>query len=329
MLETRKADTHWKAKGLDLSAILFMPQVPSRIARRCMIAQDHGLDQALDYKLIDHAREAIDHGTPVEFKLPIRNVHRTVGAMLSGEIARKYGSTGLPDNTIRFKFTGSAGQSFGAFLAKGVTLELEGDANDYVGKGLSGGMLVIYPPRASTFRPEENILIGNVVLYGATSGEAYFNGVAGERFAVRNSGATTVAEGVGDHGCEYMTRGLVVVLGKTGRNFAAGMSGGIAYVLDEKGDFAERRCNTASVDLEPLTEEDDIKTLRNLIVNHVDRTGSVRGTFILESWEQMLPKFIKIYPHEYKRVLGVPRKGEQPAAPVPVPHAVSARTVLA
>ena len=329
MLETRKADTHWKAKGLDLSAILFMPQVPSRIARRCMIAQDHGLDQALDYKLIDHAREAIDHGTPVEFKLPIRNVHRTVGAMLSGEIARKYGSTGLPDNTIRFKFTGSAGQSFGAFLAKGVTLELEGDANDYVGKGLSGGMLVIYPPRASTFRPEENILIGNVVLYGATSGEAYFNGVAGERFAVRNSGATTVAEGVGDHGCEYMTRGLVVVLGKTGRNFAAGMSGGIAYVLDEKGDFAERRCNTASVDLEPLTEEDDIKTLRNLIVNHVDRTGSVRGTFILESWEQMLPKFIKIYPHEYKRMLGMPRKGEQPAAPVPVPQAVSARTVLA
>ena len=329
MLETRKADTHWKAKGLDLSAILFMPEVPSRIARRCMIAQDHGLDQALDYKLIDHAREAIDHGTPVEFKLPIRNVHRTVGAMLSGEIARKYGSTGLPDNTIKFKFTGSAGQSFGAFLAKGVTLELEGDANDYVGKGLSGGMLVIYPPRASTFRPEENILIGNVVLYGATSGEAYFNGVAGERFAVRNSGATTVAEGVGDHGCEYMTRGLVVVLGKTGRNFAAGMSGGIAYVLDENGDFAERRCNTASVDLEPLTEEDDIKTLRNLIVNHVDRTGSVRGKFILESWEQMLPKFIKIYPHEYKRVLGVPRTGEQPAAPVPVPQAVSARTVLA
>jgi glutamate synthase domain-containing protein 3 len=329
MLETRKADTHWKAKGLDLSAILFMPQVPSRIARRCMIAQDHGLDQALDYKLIDHAREAIDHGTPVEFKLPIRNVHRTVGAMLSGEIARKYGSTGLPDNTIKFKFTGSAGQSFGAFLAKGVTLELEGDANDYVGKGLSGGMLAIYPPRASTFRPEENILIGNVVLYGATSGEAYFNGVAGERFAVRNSGATTVAEGVGDHGCEYMTKGLVVVLGKTGRNFAAGMSGGIAYVLDEKGDFAERRCNTASVDLEPLTEEDDIKTLRDLIVNHVDRTGSVRGTFILESWEQMLPKFIKIYPHEYKRMLGMPRKGEQPAAPVPVPQAVSARTVLA
>jgi glutamate synthase domain-containing protein 3 len=329
MLETRKADTHWKAKGLDLSAILFMPQVPSRIARRCMIAQDHGLDQALDYKLIDHAREAIDNGTPVEFKLPIRNVHRTVGAMLSGEIARKYGSTGLPDNTIKFKFTGSAGQSFGAFLAKGVTLELEGDANDYVGKGLSGGMLAIYPPRASTFRPEENILIGNVVLYGATSGEAYFNGVAGERFAVRNSGATTVAEGVGDHGCEYMTKGLVVVLGKTGRNFAAGMSGGIAYVLDENGDFAERRCNTASVDLEPLTEEDDIKTLRDLIVNHVDRTGSVRGTFILESWEQMLPKFIKIYPHEYKRMLGMPRKGEQPAAPVPVPQAVSARTVLA
>src|SRR5580700_2535163 len=248
-IEMRKAIDHWKARGLNFSTILYNPQVPRRVGRRCVIAQDHGLDQALDYKLIDHARDAVEHGTRVEFRLPIRNVHRTVGAMLSGEIARRYGSAGLPDDTIRFQFTGSAGQSFGAFLAKGVTLTLEGDANDYVGKGLSGGRLIVYPPRDSTFLPEENILIGNVVLYGATSGEAYFNGMAGERFAVRNSGATAVVEGTGDHGCEYMTRGTVVVLGKCGRNFAAGMSGGLAYVLDEKGDFAEKRCNTAGVGL--------------------------------------------------------------------------------
>src|SRR5579871_1871979 len=238
MLEPRHAIDHWKAKGIDLSAILHNPQMPSRIARRCVEAQDHGLDQALDYKLIDHAGDALANGTPIEIVLPIRNVHRTVGAMLSGEIARKYGSAGLPHDTIKFQFTGSAGQSFGAFLARGVTLELEGDANDYVGKGLSGGRLIVYPPRNSGFLPEENILIGNVVLYGATSGEAYLNGMAGERFAVRNSGATAVVEGLGDHGCEYMTKGLVVVLGKTGRNFAAGMSGGIAYVLDQTGSFS-------------------------------------------------------------------------------------------
>src|SRR5262249_42846091 len=228
MLDARHAVDHWKAKGLDLSTILYNPRVPSRIARRCVEAQDHGLQQALDYKLIDHAREALESQTPIEIKLPIRNTHRTVGAMLSGEIARRYGSAGLPDNTIHFQFSGSAGQSFGAFLAKGVTLELEGDGNDYVGKGLSGGRLIVYPPRASTFQPEENIVIGNVALYGATSGEAFFNGMAGERFAVRNSGAKAVVEGLGDHGCEYMTRGMVVVLGKCGRNFAAGMSGGIA-----------------------------------------------------------------------------------------------------
>jgi glutamate synthase domain-containing protein 3 len=275
-----------------------------------MVPQDHGLSQALDYKLIDHAREAIDNGMPVEFKLPIRNVHRTVGAMLSGEIARRYGSAGLPDDTIKFQFNGSAGQSFGAFLAKGVTLELEGDANDYVGKGLSGGKLIVYPPRASTFLPEENIVIGNVALYGATSGEAYFNGVAGERFAVRNSGATAVVEGVGDHGCEYMTKGLVAVLGKVGRNFAAGMSGGIAYVLDEKGDFAEKRCNHAGVDLEAL-EPQDVQSLRTLIEKHVEATGSPRGEWILQNWAGMLPKFVKIFPHEYKRVLGIARKKQE------------------
>jgi glutamate synthase (NADPH) large chain len=312
MLEARKALDHWKAKGLDLSMILYNPPTPSRIARRCIQSQDHGLDEALDFKLIDHAKEALEHGRKVEFKLPIRNVHRTVGAMLSGEIARRYGSAGLPENTIKFQFNGSAGQSFGAFLANGVTLELEGDANDYVGKGLSGGRLIVYPPKSSTFQPEENILIGNVALYGATSGEAFFNGMAGERFAVRNSGATAVVEGLGDHGCEYMTNGLVVVLGKCGRNFAAGMSGGIAYVLDEKGDFGEKRCNTAAVDLEPLPEQDDEKLLA-LIAQHVEGTGSPRGQWVIENWEEMRSKFIKVFPHEYKRVLGVPR-ASAPAA---------------
>jgi glutamate synthase domain-containing protein 2/glutamate synthase domain-containing protein 1/glutamate synthase domain-containing protein 3 len=307
MLDARKAVDHWKAKGLDLSLLLYNPQAPSRVARRCVQAQDHGLDQALDYKLIDHARDAIEGGEPVLIKLPIRNVHRTVGAMLSGEIARRHGSAGLPDGTIHFQFTGSAGQSFGAFLAHGVTLELEGDANDYVGKGLSGGKLIVYPPRASTFLPEENIVIGNVALYGATSGEAFLNGVAGERFAVRNSGATAVVEGLGDHGCEYMTNGLVVVLGKVGRNFAAGMSGGIAFVLDEKGDFAEKRCNTAAVDLEPVGEE-DAGMLQGLICRHFEATCSPRGKWILENWDQMLPKFIKVFPHEYKRVLGISRE---------------------
>ena len=301
-IEARHAVEHWKAHGLDFSSILYNPPVPSRVGRRCMIPQDHGLDQALDYKLIDHAREAIDSLTPIEIKLPIRNVHRTVGAMLSGEIARKYGAAGLGDDTIRFHFTGSAGQSFGAFLAKGVTLQLEGDANDYVGKGLSGGRLIVYPPAGSTFLPEENILIGNVALYGATSGEAFLNGMAGERFAVRNSGATAVVEGLGDHGCEYMTRGLVVVLGRTGRNFAAGMSGGIAYVLDEAGDFAEQRCNGAAVDLEAIPAEDEVKLI-DLISRHAEYTQSPRARWVLDNWEQMLPKFIKVFPHEYKRIL--------------------------
>jgi glutamate synthase (NADPH/NADH) large chain len=226
--------------------------------------------------------------------------------MLSGEVARRFGSAGLPDNTVHFNFNGSAGQSFGAFLARGITLELEGDANDYVGKGLSGGRLIVYPPKSSTFQPEENILIGNVALYGATSGEAYFNGMGGERFAVRNSGATAVVEGLGDHGCEYMTNGLVVVLGKCGRNFAAGMSGGIAYVLDEKGDFAEKRCNTLAVDLEPVPDEDEARLLA-LIERHADCTQSPRAKWVIDNWEQMRPKFIKVFPHEYKRVLGVER----------------------
>jgi glutamate synthase (NADPH/NADH) large chain len=227
--------------------------------------------------------------------------------MLSGEIARRYGSAGLSDDTIRVQFTGCAGQSFGAFLANGVTLALEGAANDYVGKGLSGGKLIIYHDRKSEFVPEENILIGNVCLYGATSGEAFFGGMAGERFAVRNSGATAVVEGVGDHGCEYMTNGLVVVLGGTGRNFAAGMTGGIAYVLDRAGDFASVRCNRAEVDLEPVTHARDIEILHHLISRHAELTGSPQAKWILDNWAATLPQFIKVFPHEYKRVLGIPR----------------------
>jgi glutamate synthase domain-containing protein 3 len=248
--------------------------------------------------LIELARDAIEQRKPIDIAMHIRNVHRTVGAMLSGEIARRYGSEGLPTDTIHCRFNGSAGQSFGAFLTSGVTLELEGDANDYVGKGLSGGHLIVYPPRSSTFLPEQNILIGNVALYGATGGEAYFNGVAGERFAVRNSGATAVVEGTGDHGCEYMTRGTVVVLGKCGRNFAAGMSGGFAYVLDEAGDFAEKRCNLSSVDLVAIGEDEEI--VRALIEKHVATTASPRGQWVLENWAQMLPKFLKVYPRDLR-----------------------------
>jgi Glutamate synthase domain 2 len=318
-LEMRDAVDHWKAKGLDLSAILYNPEVPAKVGRRCLIPQDHGLEQALDHKLIEHAKEALESQKKVEIKMPIRNIHRTVGAMLSGEIARRYGSAGLPDDTIRIHFTGSAGQSFGAFLSKGVTMTLEGDANDYVGKGLSGGKLVVYPPRASSFVPEENILIGNVVLYGATSGEAFFNGVAGERFAVRNSGATAVVEGVGDHGCEYMTKGLVVVLGKTGRNFAAGMSGGIAYVLDEAGDFATARCNLGGVDLEPVVEPNDVTQLHELIRRHAELTGSPKAKWVLDNWYTVLPRFVKVFPQEYKRVLGIQPAAMRVAAPLSNP----------
>jgi glutamate synthase (NADPH/NADH) large chain len=310
MIEMRPAVDHWKAKGLDFSQILFNPQVPARVGRRCTIAQDHGLDQALDSKLIGYAKDAIENGTPVEFKLPIRNVDRTVGAMLSGEIARRHGSKGLDPGTIHFSFTGSAGQSFGAFLTSGVTLELEGDANDYVGKGLSGGTIIVYPPRTSTFLPENNILIGNVVLYGATSGETFFNGRAGERFAVRNSGATAVVEGVGDHGCEYMTKGLVICLSDTGKNFAAGMTGGFAYVLDENGEFQRTRCNRESVDLERVEDDKDIETLRYWIARHAEVTGSPRASWILDKWPFMQPKFVKVFPHEYRRVLGIIPKKE-------------------
>ncbi len=312
-LDMRPAIDHWKARGLDFSAILYNPKVAKSVGRRCLIGQDHGLDQALDYKLIEHALPALERGEQVKFELPIRNIHRTVGAMLSGEIAKRHGSQGLADDAIQFKFHGSAGQSFGAFLAKGVTLTLEGDANDYVGKGLSGGKVVVYPPRVSTFVPEENIVVGNVVLYGATTGTAFFNGRAGERFAVRNSGATAVVEGVGDHGCEYMTKGCVVVLGSTGRNFAAGMSGGVAYVLDETGAFASTLCNRSSVDLDPVEEEDE-KVIRGLIEEHVAATQSPRGSWVLANWDTMRGKFLKIFPHDMKRVLGIPRQTAKTAA---------------
>ncbi|MBC7925516.1 MAG: glutamate synthase large subunit [Bryobacteraceae bacterium] len=305
LLEMQGAVDHWKASGLDFSSILYNPRMPARVGRRCLIRQEHALEQSLDYHLITHAQEALESRHPIEFRMPIRNIHRTVGGMLSGEVARRWGSAGLPDGTIRFYLTGSAGQSFGAFLARGITLTLEGDANDYVGKGLSGGRIIVFPPKQSNFVPEENILIGNVVLYGATSGEAFFNGMAGERFAVRNSGATAVVEGVGDHGCEYMTKGLVVVLGRTGKNFAAGMSGGFAYVLDETGDFQATRCNKSQVDLEPLSA-DDINPLRNLIQRHVELTNSPRGQWILEHWGGMLDKFVKVFPKEYRRALGAP-----------------------
>ena len=283
MLDTQPAVDHWKARGIDLSAILFNPELPSRVARRCVQAQDHGLGVALDHTLIKQSIPALENRTPVEIEVPVRNVHRTVGAMLSGEIARRYGSEGLPDDTIRVRLTGSAGQSFGAFLAKGVTLTLSGEANDYVGKGLSGGRIIVSPPAGSRFAAEENILIGNVALYGATSGEAFFNGVAGERFAVRNSGATAVVEGVGDHGCEYMTNGLVVILGSCGRNFAAGMSGGTAYVFDDKAEFTEERCNLGSVDLEPVIEPADVKMVKDLVERHLALTGSRRARKILDA----------------------------------------------
>jgi glutamate synthase (NADPH/NADH) large chain len=306
-IEASLADAHWKAKGIDLSSILYAPTVPSRVARRKIQAQDHGLDQALDHALIAKAAPALESKTPVTGNFAIRNVHRTVGGMLGGQIARRYGSAGLPDNTIHFKFEGSAGQSFGAFVPSGVTLELEGDSNDYLGKGLSGGRIIAYPPKTSFFLPEESILVGNVVLYGATSGEVFLNGIAGERFAVRNSGAVSVVEGVGDHGCEYMTNGTVVVLGTTGRNFAAGMSGGRAFVFDDQGDFSTRRCNKASVDLEPLATDEDVAEVRALLERHRDYTGSPRAAWILEHWTEAQSKFIKVFPHEYKRVLGVER----------------------
>jgi glutamate synthase domain-containing protein 2/glutamate synthase domain-containing protein 1/glutamate synthase domain-containing protein 3 len=302
MLRFADLSGHWKAKGLDLSVILHKPQVGPHVAIRNVQKQDHGLDAALDNQLLKLAAPALEHGKTVRAELPINNVNRTVGTMLSSEIARKHGHAGLPDGSIHFKFTGSAGQSFGCFLAHGVTLELEGDANDYCAKGLSGGRVIVYPPRNSTFIAEENIIAGNVIAYGAIAGEIYLRGVVGERFCVRNSGAEAVVEGVGDHGCEYMTGGRVVVIGPTGRNFAAGMSGGIAYVYDASGQFNDL-CNREMVALERPDKPEDVSTIRRLLQNHRKFTASPVAKAILDDFEQELKWFVKVMPTDYRRVL--------------------------
>ena len=340
-LNQRRAIEHYKAKGIDLARLLAKPDAPPGVATHNSERQNHHLDKILDRRLIELAQPALSQRRPVRMEMPICNVNRTTGAMLSGEVAKRFGHAGLAEDTISVTFRGSAGQSFGAFLARGISFELIGEANDYTGKGLSGGRLAIYPPPESAIVPEDNIVIGNTVLYGAISGECYFRGVAGERFAVRNSGAIAVVEGVGDHGCEYMTGGIVVCLGRTGRNFAAGMSGGIAYVLDEEGDF-ERRCNLAMVKLEPVKAEDeslerlarpgrnleahgrvdvmrdmtrfDAERLKSLIEKHVRYTGSARGQRVLEDWDSCMPQFVKVMPVDYYRALRE-MKLAQPADP--------------
>jgi glutamate synthase (NADPH) large chain len=330
MLDRVKLISHAKANGLDFSKLFTRPDVPASVKLYNCEEQDHKIHDIIDRKLIAQSQPALETGARVRVKMPIRNTDRTTGAMLSGEIAKRYGHHGLPHDTIVAQFTGTAGQSFGAFLARGVTFELEGDANDYVGKGLSGGRLVVRPPAQSGIVPEQSIVVGNTVLYGAIEGECYFRGVAGERFAVRNSGAIAVIEGAGDHCCEYMTGGVVVVLGRTGRNFAAGMSGGIAYVLDEDGTFASR-CNLAMVELEPMPGEEDINArvfhhardleahglvdimsdlgsfdghrLHHLIARHARYTGSSVAAQILAKWKSYYPKFRKVMPVEYRRAL--------------------------
>ena len=329
-LDMQRALSHWKTDGLDFSRIFYKPEVDDTTAVFHCESQDHGLEHALDHVLIAQAQPALENGQAVQINTPVRNVNRTFGAMLSGQVAKRYGHKGLPDDTIAIHATGTAGQSFGAFLAQGVSIELEGEGNDYVGKGMSGGRIAIYPPKDCPIDPAENIIVGNTVLYGAISGECYFNGVAGERFAVRNSGAIAVVEGVGDHGCEYMTGGVVVVLGKTGRNFAAGMSGGIAYVLDEAGSF-DQLCNLSMVELEPIPAEDDsletiahqggdmethgrvhimtdmtrhdAQRLKHLIQNHKHYTGSQRAQHILDNWQHYLPLFVKVMPVDYRAAL--------------------------
>ncbi|MBU9889565.1 MAG: glutamate synthase large subunit [Candidatus Omnitrophica bacterium] len=302
LLEVNDAVRHYKTLGLDFSKVLMKPEVPEGGAVRCVRAQEHDLSLSLDPALIQKAASALEFKQPVVIEQKIRNYNRTVGTTLSYEVAKRYGSEGLPEDTLRVKFTGSAGQSFGAFLAHGITFELEGDANDYCGKGLSGGRIIVYPPRAATFRPQDNIITGNVNLFGATGGEFYIHGRAGERFAVRNSGALAVVEGVGDHGCEYMTGGRVIILGETGVNFAAGMSGGIAYVLDE-GQLFDTRCNLEMVEIEPVVGTDSEKFLKTCIERHVKFTGSQYARSILASWEEMLPRFVKVMPMDYKKAL--------------------------
>ncbi|MEN9768603.1 MAG: hypothetical protein RLZZ180_233, partial [Pseudomonadota bacterium] len=318
LLDMGKGISHWKAKGLDFSRLFHQPAVPSDVPRLHVMTQDHGLDKALDVRLIDKSRAALDKGEKVQFMEVARNVNRTVGAMLSGELVRRQ-PNGLPDDTLRIQLEGTGGQSFGAFLAQGITLYLIGDANDYTGKGLSGGRVVVRPSLDFRGAASRNIIVGNTVMYGATSGEAFFAGVAGERFAVRLSGATAVVEGTGDHGCEYMTGGTVAVLGPTGRNFAAGMSGGIAYVYDEDGQFAAR-CNPTMVALEKVLtaaeqqaqvdrkiwhrDQSDEAQLRKLLEDHFKWTGSQRARALLDEWDSARLKFVKVFPNEYKRALG-------------------------
>ncbi|MGH2967877.1 MAG: glutamate synthase-related protein, partial [Solirubrobacteraceae bacterium] len=308
LLRAGEAIEHWKARGVDLTHVLTMPEVPEGTPLRRLRPQDSPLPGALDWKLIEAAKEAIDHRRLVTGEFPIRNVNRTVGGLLSSAVTDVHGAGGLPPETIRFTLRGSAGQSFGAWLAPGVELTLVGDANDYTGKGLSGGVLAVLPPDDAAFVAEDNVVIGNTVLYGATAGRAFFRGLAGERFAVRNSGASAVVEGVGDHGCEYMTGGRAVILGPTGRNFAAGMSGGIAYVLDPDGTF-ESRCNMGLVGFDEISESDEIE-LHELIEEHHLRTRSAVAARVLRDWEATLPRFRKVMPHDYKRALAEPAEHE-------------------
>jgi glutamate synthase (NADPH/NADH) large chain len=302
VLETNKAIKHWKAEGLDLSALLYQPDLPEKVGRYATIKQDHGLQQTLDaQELLPRCENAIETGEPVEVSTAIRNIHRATGTIIGSAISRKYGAEGLPEDTITLNFQGSAGQSFGAFIPKGMTLKLIGDSNDFVGKGLSGGKIIVKPAVDSTFLPEKNIIIGNVSFYGASAGEAYIHGIAGERFAVRNSGAKIVVEGVGDHGCEYMTGGRVVILGETGKNFAAGMSGGVAYVLDENETFSER-CNAEMVHMQPLADPSEIAELKEMVENHVRYTGSLNAKRVLDHWDIISAKFIRVIPKAYLKI---------------------------
>nr|MCU0271438.1 glutamate synthase-related protein [Acidimicrobiales bacterium] len=309
LLDVEAAVDHWKASGLDLAPILHLPELPEGAARTQVVEQDHGLRHALDNELIRLAEPALASAEPVTLDLPIRNVNRTVGTMLGSELTRRFGGEGLPDDTIVVNLTGSAGQSFGAFVPRGITLRLEGDANDYTGKGLSGGRIIVRPPQASTFVAEENIIAGNVILYGATAGELFLRGVVGERFCVRNSGAVAVVEGVGDHACEYMTGGRAVVLGTTGRNFGAGMSGGIAFVHDADGTFPAR-VNREMVDLDPLTDEDR-DWLHDRVQRHLAETDSAVARRLLEDWDTEVERFVKVMPRDYKRVLRAQREAEE------------------
>jgi glutamate synthase domain-containing protein 3 len=303
-LKVDRAIAHWKSDGLDLTPILRPAKGPNPdTVMHCTIPQDHELEESLDLcELVPRCQKTLETQQPIRIDLPIINTNRTVGTILSHNVAKRYGQEGLPADTIHIRFTGSAGQSFGAFLAHGVTLELEGDANDYVGKGLSGGRLIIYPDHRSAFKPEDNIIIGNVCLYGATMGELFVRGQAAERFAVRNSGCSAVIEGVGDHGCEYMTGGRVVILGKTGRNFAAGMSGGIAYVVDDI-DSLRIRTNLGTVELEHLADEEDIQEVHQLVLKHAELTGSTVAKNLLADWQKSIGRFVKVMPTDYKRVL--------------------------